>query len=418
MNPEERLMYACCCRFCSAPLETRMLDLGMSPFANAYLTKEQLSRMEPFFPLCVYVCERCWLVQLEAFTAPESIFTDYAYFSSYADSWLQHAQAYVAMIVSRLGLNASHQVIEIASNDGYLLQYFVAAGIPVLGIEPAENVAAVAQQRGIATLVQFFGEALARELVERGTQADLVVANNVLAHVPQLNDFVRGLKQLLAPQGVATLEFPHVLRLMAERQFDTIYHEHFSYFSFYTVREVFATHGLTLFDVEELPTHGGSLRIYARHHEDASRPIVSRVADLLRREEAAGLQRVETYLAFAEEVKATKRRCLEFLIRAKNQGKRIVGYGAPAKGNTLLNYLGVGSDFLDYTVDRSPHKQGHFLPGTHIPILSPEVVATTRPDYLLILPWNLQAEIRQQMASIAEWGGQFVTFVPEVRTFV
>jgi 2-polyprenyl-3-methyl-5-hydroxy-6-metoxy-1,4-benzoquinol methylase len=407
-------MHVCCCRFCGASLRVTMVDLGMSPLANAYLTAEQLHHMEPFYPLRVYVCERCWLVQLEAFTAPESIFSDYAYFSSYSDSWLQHAKAYVEIAVERCGLNAASHVIEIASNDGYLLQYFVAQGIPVLGIEPAENVAAAAQQRGIQTLVQFFGEGLAKELVAHGTQADLVVGNNVLAHVPQLNDFVSGLKIVLKPHGVITMEFPHLLRLMAEKQFDTIYHEHFSYFSLRTVRAVFAAHGLTIFDVDELPTHGGSLRIYARHREDTLRPVSPRVADLLVREEDAGLQCVDTYLAFAEEVKATKRRCLEFFLQAKQQGKSLAGYGAPAKGNTLLNYLGVRTDFLDYTVDRSPHKQGHFLPGTHIPILHPDVITTTRPDYLVILPWNIQEEVRQQMAHIREWGGRFVALIPDV----
>src|SRR5512145_1977037 len=329
-------MHVCCCRFCGASLRVTMVDLGMSPLANAYLTAEQLHQMEPFYPLRVYVCEHCWLAQLEAFTAPESIFSDYAYFSSYSDSWLQHARAYVEMAIQRFSLNATSQVVEIASNDGYLLQYFVDCGIPVLGIEPAENVAAAAQQRGIQTLVRFFGEGLAKQLVAHGTQADLVVGNNVLAHVPQLNDFVRGLKIVLKPHGVITMEFPHLLRLMAEKQFDTIYHEHFSYFSLRTVRAVFAAHGLTLFDVDELPTHGGSLRIYARHREDTSHPVTPRVADLLVREEAAGLQCVDTYLAFAEEVKATKRRCLKFFLQAKQQGKSIAGYGAPAKGNTLL----------------------------------------------------------------------------------
>jgi 2-polyprenyl-3-methyl-5-hydroxy-6-metoxy-1,4-benzoquinol methylase len=407
-------MDVCCCRFCSTSLRAIMVDLGMSPLANAYLTTEQLHQMEPFYPLRVYVCQRCWLVQLEAFTAPESIFSDYAYFSSYSDSWLQHAKAYVEMAVERFNLSATSQVVEIASNDGYLLQHFVAQGIPVLGIEPAENVAAAAQQQGIQTLVRFFGEDLAKQLVAHGTQADLVVGNNVLAHVPQLNDFVSGLKRVLKPHGVITMEFPHLLCLMAEKQFDTIYHEHFSYFSLRTVRAVFAAHGLTLFDVDELPTHGGSLRIYARHREDTSHPVTPRVTDLLVREEAAGLQCVDTYLAFAEEVKATKRRCLEFFLQAKQHKKNLAGYGAPAKGNTLLNYLGVRTDFLDYTVDRSPHKQGHFLPGTHIPILHPDEITTTRPDYLVILPWNIQAEIRQQMAHIREWGGQFVTLIPDV----
>jgi 2-polyprenyl-3-methyl-5-hydroxy-6-metoxy-1,4-benzoquinol methylase len=407
-------MHVCCCRFCSASLRAMMVDLGMSPLANAYLTAEQLHQMEPFYPLRVYVCERCWLVQLEAFTAPESIFTDYAYFSSYSDSWLQHSKAYVEMAVQRFSLDVTSQVVEVASNDGYLLQYFVAQGVPVLGIEPAENIAAAAQQRGIPTLVRFLGEDLAKQLVANGTQADLVVGNNVLAHLPQLNDFVSGLKILLKPHGVITMEFPHLLRLMAEKQFDTIYHEHFSYFSLRTVRAVFAAHGLTLFDVDELPTHGGSLRIYARHGEDASHPVTPRVADLLVHEEAAGLQCMDTYLTFAEEVKATKRQCLEFFLQAKQQGKSLAGYGAPAKGNTLLNYLGARTDFLDYTVDRSPHKQGHFLPGTHIPILHPDVITTTKPDYLVILPWNIQEEIRQQMAHIREWGGRFVTLIPDV----
>ena len=400
--------------FCGTSLRATMVDLGMSPLSNAYLTAEQLHQMEPFYPLRVYVCERCWLVQLEAFTAPESIFADYAYFSSYSDSLLQHAEAYMAMAVRRFGLSATSQVVEVASNDGYLLQYFVSHGIPVLGIEPAANVAAVAQQRGIPTLVQFFGEDVAKQLVAHGTQADLVVGNNVLAHVPQLNDFVSGLKLLLKPHGVMTLEFPHLLRLMAENQFDTIYHEHFSYFSLRTVGAVFAAQGLTLFDVEELPTHGGSLRIYVRHSENASYPVKPKVTEIQSREEAAGLLYIDTYLAFAEEVKATKRRCLEFFLQAKQQGKNLVGYGAPAKGNTLLNYLGARIDFLDYTVDRSPHKQGHFLPGTHIPILHPDVITTTKPDYLVILAWNLQAEIRQQMAHIREWGGQFVTLTPDV----
>jgi 2-polyprenyl-3-methyl-5-hydroxy-6-metoxy-1,4-benzoquinol methylase len=407
-------MHVCCCRFCGASLRVTMVDLGMSPLANTYLAAEQLHHMEPFYPLRVYVCEHCWLAQLEAFTAPESIFSDYAYFSSYSDSWLQHARAYVEMAIERFSLNATSQVVEIASNDGYLLQYFVDCGIPVLGIEPAENVAAAAQQRGIQTLVRFFGEGLAKQLVAHGTQADLVVGNNVLAHVPQLNDFVRGLKIVLKPHGVITMEFPHLLRLMAEKQFDTIYHEHFSYFSLRTVCAVFAAHGLTLFDVDALPTHGGSLRIYARHREDTSHSVTPRIADLLVREEVAGLQCVDTYLAFAEEVKATKRRCLAFFLQAKQQGKSIAGYGAPAKGNTLLNYLGVRTDLLDYTVDRSPHKQRRFLPGTHIPILHPDVIATTKPDYLVILPWNIEAEIRQQMVHIRAWGGQFVTLIPDV----
>ena len=387
----------------------------MSPLANTYITPAQLNQMEPFYPLHVYVCERCFLVQLEEFASPEHIFRDYAYFASYSDTWLRHAQLYVEMAIERFGLDAHSQVVEIASNDGYLLQYFIAKGIPVLGIEPAANVAETAIQKGIPTRVEFFGADMARRLGAEGLQADLIVGNNVLAHVPKLNDFVRGLKLLLQPHGVITLEFPHLLCLMAENQFDTIYHEHFSYFSFSTVEQIFATHGLTLFDVEELPTHGGSLRIYAGHADDAGTTLAPRVAELKAREEAAGLTRLDSYLAYTERVKETKRKLLTFLMAAKRAGKCIVGYGAAAKGNTLLNYCGIRSDFIDYTVDRSPHKQGRFLPGTHLPIYHPDKIKETRPDYLLILPWNLVDEITEQMGYIREWGGQFVVPIPEVR---
>jgi SAM-dependent methyltransferase len=404
-----------CCRFCGARLRHTFVDLGMSPLANAYVTAAQLNQMEPFHPLHVYVCDRCFLVQLEEFASPEHIFTDYAYFASYSDSWLRHAQLYVEMAIARFGLGAHTQVVEIASNDGYLLQYFVAKGIPVLGIEPAANVAETAIQKGVPTRIAFFGADIARRLSAEGVQADLIVGNNVLAHVPQLNDFVRGLKLLLRPHGVITLEFPHLLRLMTENQFDTIYHEHFSYFSLSTAAQIFATHGLPLFDVEELPTHGGSLRIYACHAEDAHHTATPRVVDLKAREEAAGLAHIDSYLAYSERVKETKRKLLTFLIAAKRAGKRIVGYGAAAKGNTLLNYCGIGSDFIDYTVDRSPHKQGRFLPGTHLPIYHPDKIKETRPDYLLILPWNLVDEITGQMGHIREWGGQFVVPIPEVR---
>ncbi len=402
------------CRFCGTVLRHTFVDLGMSPLDNSYLSPAQLQCMEPFYPLHVYVCERCLLVQLQEFASPEHIFSDYAYFSSYSSSWLQHAQLYAEAIVDRCGLGAHSQVIEIASNDGYLLQYFAARGIPVLGIEPARNVAEEAIKKGIPTIIRFFGEETARQLVAEGLRADLLVGNNVLAHVPKLNDFVRGMKVLLQPRGVITLEFPHLMRLMEENQFDTIYHEHFSYFSLTTVRKIFAAHGLALFDVEELPTHGGSLRIYACHAEDSSKPLGPRVTDLLAREEAAGLTHLAPYLSFADRVKRTKRRILDFLIREKQRGKSIVGYGAPAKGNTLLNYCGIRSDFLDYTVDLSPHKQGHFLPGTHIPIYPPEHVRQTKPDYLLILAWNLKDEIMQQMAYIRQWGGRFVVPIPEV----
>ncbi len=402
------------CRFCGAALEQVFADLGMSPLSNAYVRPENLQRRESFYPLTAYVCGECFLVQLSAMETPETIFGDYAYFSSYSESWLRHCQAYVEQMQARFGLDGRSLVVEVASNDGYLLQYFKEKGVPILGIEPAANVAKVAQEKGIPTVVRFFGAQTARELAAEGKQADLLLGNNVLAHVPDLNDFVAGLKILLKPEGVLTMEFPHLMRLMAENQFDTIYHEHFSYFSFRTAERVFARHGLTLFDVEELPTHGGSLRIYARHSEREKEPVTARVQALRERERAAGLDRLETYARFAAQVAETKRGLLAFLIEAKRRGKTVAGYGAPAKGNTLLNYCGVRADFLDYTVDRSPHKQGLYLPGTHIPIYAPEKVRETRPDYLLILPWNLKQEIMEQMAYIREWGGRFVVPIPRV----
>jgi SAM-dependent methyltransferase len=407
------------CRFCGAPLSQVFVDLGVQPLANSYLEPADLGKAEPFFPLCVFVCGECFLVQLPEEEKPEAIFSDYAYFSSYSESWLRHAEAYARAMIERFGFGPGHQVVEIASNDGYLLRWFAERGIPVLGVEPAANVAEAARAAGIPTVVRFFGEATARELVAEGTRADLLVGNNVLAHVPDLNDFVAGLAVLLAPTGVLTLEFPHLLRLMAEDQFDTIYHEHYSYFSFATVQKVFAAHGLTLFDVEELPTHGGSLRIYARHDADVSKPVAdrvdNRVGDLLAREEAAGLGRLETYGSFAERVRGAKRGLLRFLIQAKEEGRSVAAYGAPAKGNTLLNYCGVRTDFVDYTVDRSPHKQGRYLPGTRIPIHGPDRLRETRPDYVLILPWNLKEEIMGQMADVRSWGGRFVVAIPEVQ---
>jgi predicted TPR repeat methyltransferase len=403
------------CRFCGAPLTAVFVDLGSSPLANSYLEPADLMRAEAFFPLRVYVCGECLLVQLPEEERPEAIFSDYAYFSSYSESWLRHAEAYAAAMIDRFDLGPGHQVIEIASNDGYLLRWFKERGVPVLGIEPAQNVAAAAEAAGIPTVVRFFGAAAARDLVAAGKRADLLAGNNVLAHVPDLNDFVAGLKILLAPAGVLTLEFPHLLRLMAEDQFDTIYHEHYSYFSFATVRKVFAAHGLTLFDVEKLPTHGGSLRIYGRHAEDDSKPVGERVAALLVAEEDAGLGRLETYRSFGERVIKVKWGLLRFLIATKESGKSIAAYGAPAKGNTLLNYCGIRTDFLDYTVDRSPHKQGRYLPGTHIPIHPPDRLRETRPDYVLILPWNLEEEIVEQMADVRSWGGRFVVAIPEVR---
>jgi 2-polyprenyl-3-methyl-5-hydroxy-6-metoxy-1,4-benzoquinol methylase len=407
------------CRFCSKPLEHTFVNLGGSPIANDNLTPAQLNRAEKFYPLHTYVCESCLLVQLEEVESPDHIFGDgdYAYFSSYSDSWLRHAKAYTDLMVERFGFNGNSQVIEIASNDGYLLQYFLEKGVPVLGVEPAGNCAKVAIEKGIPTEVKFFGVQTATELAAAGKQADLLLGNNVLAHVPDLNDFVGGMKILLKPNGVITMEFPHLLQLMQQNQFDTIYHEHFSYFSFLTVEKVFAAHGITLFDVQEIPTHGGSLRIYGRHIEDTEKAVTERVTNLKAKEIAAGLDQIPTYLTFSEQVKETKRKLLTFLIEAKRQGKSVVGYGAPAKGNTLLNYCGVGTDFIDYTVDRSPHKQGLFLPGTHIPILAPEQIRETKPDYVLILPWNLREEIATQMAYIREWGGQFVVPIPEVQVF-
>jgi len=405
------------CRFCGTPLQHSFVDLGMSPLCQTHITTEQLNHMEPFFPLHALVCQACFLVQLDEYVAPSDIFSEYAYFSSYADSWVEHARRYAHKMSAQLKLGANSRVVEIASNDGYLLQHFVAMGIPVLGIEPAANVAAVAQSKGIDTTVRFFGRETAKAIAKETGQADLLLGNNVLAHVPDLNDFVAAMKIMLKPQGVITMEFPHLLRLMERNQFDTIYHEHFSYFSFMTVNKVFAAHGLTLFDVEELTTHGGSIRIFGRHTENKTLPIHQRVDDLLRREVDAGLERLATYFAFEEQVKETKRAILEFLIKAKREGKSIVGYGAPGKGNTLLNYCGIREDFITYTVDRSPYKQGKYTPGTHIPIHHPDKIQETKPDYVFILPWNLKDEIVEQLAYIRQWGGQFVVPIPAVQIF-
>jgi SAM-dependent methyltransferase len=402
------------CLSCGTRLRHTFVDLGMSPLCESYVPPDKLNHMEPFFPLHTYVCEHCFLVQLEEYVSPEEIFTEYAYFSSYSDSWVEHMRRYADMITRRLGLGGHSFVVEVASNDGYLLQHFVKKGIPVLGIEPAANVARVAVEKGIPTLVKFFGERTARELAAEGRQADLICGANVLAQVPEPNDFVKGLEILLKPGGVVTLEFPHLMRLMADNQFDTIYHEHFSYFSFVSAEKIFAAQGLAFFDVEELPTHGGSLRVYARRADDATRPVTARAEELRRREIDAGLLRLDSYASFGEQVKETKRKLLEFLIAAKRAGKTVAGYGAPGKGNTLLNYCGIRTDFVDFTVDRNPYKQGKFLPGTHIPIHAPEKIREARPDYLLILPWNLKDEIVEQMAYIREWGGKFVVPIPEV----
>lgn len=403
------------CRFCNTQLSVSFADLGMSPLANSYVNAGQIHKMEAFYPLHAYVCDACYLVQLETFETPAKIFSNYAYFSSFSDSWLRHAREYADKVSPRFGLGGDSSVVEIASNDGYLLQYFKQKGIPILGIEPAENVAKVAQQAGIPTIVKFFGAETADELVREGRKADLLIGNNVLAHVPDINDFVGGMKRFLAAKGIITMEFPHLVRLIAENQFDTIYHEHFSYLSFLAVEKIFSRHGLTLFDVDEIPTHGGSLRIYARHSEDNTNPISNNVSRLKHKEDEYGLRDIKTYMAFAEKVKETKRKLLEFLINVKRQRKTIVGYGAPAKGNTLLNYCGIRTDFIDYTVDRSPHKQGCYLPGTRIPIFAPDKIRETKPDYVLILPWNLRDEIVEQMKHIKDWGGQFITPIPEPR---
>jgi SAM-dependent methyltransferase len=402
------------CRFCGATLEHLFTDLGMSPLANSYITPDRANAMEAFYPLRAFVCASCFLVQLEEYETPDRIFTEYAYFSSYSTTWLEHSRTYVAQMIERFGIDSESSVVELASNDGYLLQYFHERQIPVLGIEPAANVAKVALQKGIPTLVEFFGQKAARSLVTKSA-ADLLIGNNVLAHVPDLNDFVAGMKILLKPGGLITMEFPHLMRLVEQNQFDTIYHEHFSYFSFLTVSRVFAEHGLRLFDVEELPTHGGSLRIYACHAENQDRPESERAIELAERERASGFGELEIYEAYARRVQEEKRDILSFLIELKRQGLTIAGYGAPAKGNTLLNFCGVGTDFIDYTVDVNPHKQGHLLPGSHIPIRSPDALRETRPDVVLILPWNLRAEISAQHAYISDWGGRFAARAPNMQ---
>lgn len=388
----------------------------MSPLSNAYLRAEDLQGMEPYFPLHVYVCGSCFLVQLEEFESPAAIFNDYAYFSSYSDSWLEHCRRYVRMIVARLGLDQQSKVVEVASNDGYLLQYFLEAKIPCLGVEPAANVAEVARRKGVPTEVCFFGAETAQRLKQQGHAADLLLGNNVLAHVPDINDFARGLAVLLKEHGVVTMEFPHVLELMRHTQFDTIYHEHFSYLSIFAVEQVFTAAGLRLFDVERLPTHGGSVRIYACRQSD-QRPEQQGLSDVRRDEREAGLDRLAAYAGFEQKVQKVKRDLLSLLIEAKNQGKRVAGYGAAAKGTTLLNYCGIRQDLLDYVVDRSPHKQGRYVPGVHVPIDGPQRVMETRPDYLLILPWNLREEIAQQMSAIRDWGGKFVVAVPRLEVF-
>ena len=405
-------MSATPCRFCGATVEAVFADLGMSPLANSYISPDGANAMEPFYPLRTLVCGNCFLVQLEEFESPERIFSDYAYFSSYSTSWIDHCRRYTELMTERFGLDQQSQVVEIASNDGYLLQFFNESQIPVLGVEPAANVAKVAVQKGIPTLVEFFGRQTASSIAAESA-ADLLLGNNVLAHVPDLNDFVAGMKILLKPTGVITMEFPHLMRLIEENQWDTIYHEHFSYFSFSTASRVFEAHGLRLFDVEELPTHGGSLRIYGCH-ADSPRPEAQAAAQLRERERIAGYDRIETYLDYGLRVQQDKRQILRFLIDLKASGLRVAGYGAPAKGNTLLNYCGIGRDFIDYTCDLNPHKQGCFLPGSHIPIQAPEAIRGDRPDVVLILPWNLKDEIVQQLDYMRDWGGRFAARTPEL----
>jgi hypothetical protein len=401
------------CRFCGTLLEDTVVDLGMSPLCESFLPADALDQMEPFYPLHVWVCRSCFLVQLSEYVRAEEIFTEYAYFSSFSTAWLKHAEDYVKMISGRLGLGKNSFVIELASNDGYLLQYFVKSGIPCLGVEPAVNVAKAATERGVPTDVCFFDEKTAARLAGEGKRADLVLGNNVLAQVPDLNTFVAGVPIVLKPKGTVTFEFPHLMRLFDENQFDTIYHEHFSYFSLVSTEKIFAKHGLTVFDVEELWTHGGSLRIYARHTADTSRPVTARVEELRAREVKAGYLDIATYTRFEERVRETKRKLLNLLIDAKRAGKRIVGYGAPGKGNTLLNYCGIREDFVDFTVDRNPYKHGRFLPGTHIPIFPPERLDAAKPDYILILPWNLKDEIMKQLSYARSWGAKFIVPIPE-----
>jgi hypothetical protein len=405
------------CRLCGKILNNTFVDLGMQPLCESYVKAESANKMEPFYPLHTYVCDSCFLVQLEEYVTPKEIFTEYAYFSSFSDAWLAHAKNYVDMIIQKLQLNKNSFVVEIASNDGYLLKNFVNEGIPVLGIEPAANVAKEAIEKGVPTLVDFFTIEKSKELSKKGQCADLIIGNNVLAQVTDLNGFVEGMQILLKPSGVITMEFPHLMNLIDLNQFDTIYHEHFSYFSLISVEQLFAAHGLVIYDVERLPTHGGSLRIYACHIEDSSKSVKNSVVDLHQKEMQQGYGGLEKYFTFTEKVHSTKRNLLSRLITLKDAGKKIAGYGAPGKGNTLLNYCGIRSDFLDYTVDRNPYKHGKLLPGTHIPIFAPNHIEETKPDYILILPWNIKDEIINQLDYVKEWGGQLIVPIPEVKIF-
>ena len=405
------------CRFCNEPLTNIFVDLGTSPLSNRFLRKEMLDDPEKKYPLCAYVCDKCFLVQLPEFEKPENIFEDYVYFSSYSSTWLQHAENYVHMMIKKFSFDEKNLVVEIASNDGYLLQFFKEKNIPILGIEPAVNVAKVAKEKGIPTITKFFGVNTANELRMDNKLADLIIGNNVLAHVPNLNDFVKGVKILLKPNGIITVEFPHLLQLIQQNQFDTIYHEHFSYFSFLVVQKIFSSHQLTIFDVDEIPTHGGSLRIYARHDENKNYEISNNVKKLLQNEIKFGLTDISTYLNFQSQINQIKKNIQDFFILAKESQKKIVGYGAAAKGNTLLNFCEIGRDFIEFIVDRSPHKQELFLPGTHIPVKSVNILQEIKPDYLVILPWNLKDEIIMQTNYIRSWEGKFVVLIPKVQIF-
>jgi 2-polyprenyl-3-methyl-5-hydroxy-6-metoxy-1,4-benzoquinol methylase len=403
------------CLFCGAPLEVVCVDLGVSPLANSFVPPDRRTEMEPFFPLRVFVCESCLLVQSEPYAAPETIFVDYAYFSSYSKTWLDHAEHYAQLMTESHGIDPESQVIEIASNDGAVLQPFAARGIPVLGVEPAANVAKVANQKGVPTIVEFFGEKLGAEL-GKSTPADLLIGNNVFAHVPDINGFTRGLKLALAPGGLITLEFPHLLNLLELNQFDTVYHEHFFYFSLGVAQRVFKAHGLRIFDVERIPTHGGSLRIFGCHADD-ERPDGEGLAVVAEMEQKAGLDQVATYSDFGVKTMEEKRRVLRLLVELKDKGHTIAGYGAAAKGTVLLNYCGVGTDFIDFIADLNPEKQGNFLPGVRIPIRAPEEIERTKPDYVFILPWNLREEVTEQLSFVRDWGGRFIARAPEIQTF-
>ncbi len=413
MSTNELSQFRVTCRFCGAPLTHSVVDLGAQPPCESIVSAARFNAAEAIYPLHAMVCSECLLVQLDTDIAPDSIYTEYAYFSSFSVSWLDHARRYVEMMAQQLQLDASKQVVELASNDGYLLQYFIQRGVPAYGIDPAANVAKAAEARGVPTVVAFFGVNTAQEMAQQGKQADLIVANNVFGHIPDINDFVAGMKILLKAGGTITIEIPHFMRLMEFNQFDTIYHEHYCYHTLLSDTRIFAAHGLRLFDVQELPTHGGSMRMFVCHAEDP-RETGGNVEALLQLERARGLDKLETYVAFDEQVRETKRKLLSFLIEAKRAGKTIAGYGAPGKGNTLLNYCGIRQDFIDYVVDRNPYKQDKFLPGSRIPIYAPEKINETKPDYVLILPWNIKEEVMQQMAHVRAWGGKFVVPIPQV----